>query len=63
MKYRLKQYNFKFDPKTFQKHIKFDKKVKKGKIKFILLKKIGHPVRLFLEDEKLLTKFLKYELK
>lgn len=63
IKYKLKQYNFKFDPKTFQKYIKFDKKVKKDKIKFVLLKKIGHPVRLFLEDETLLTKFLKYELK
>ena len=63
IKYKLEQYNLKFDPIAFQKKIKFDKKVKKNKIKFILLKKIGHPIRIFLEDTKLLTKFLKNELK
>ncbi len=61
--YKLEQYSLKLNYRIFLKHIKFDKKIKKDKIKFILLRKIGEPVRLFLKDEKLLTKFLKNELK
>ena len=61
--YKLEDYNLKISAKVFIKHIKFDKKIKKDKIKFILIQKIGKPVRIFLEDERLLTKFLKDELK
>jgi len=61
--YKLEDYNLKISPKVFIKHIKFDKKIKKDKIKFVLIQKIGKPVRIFLEDERLLTKFLKDELK
>ena len=43
--------------------MRFDKKVKNNKIKLILIKDIGSPVRLFLDDEKLLSNFLKNELK
>ena len=43
--------------------MKFDKKVKNNKIKLILIKDIGAPIRLFLQNEKLLSNFLKNELK
>ena len=43
--------------------MKFDKKVKNNKIKLILIKDIGSPIRLFVENEKLLSNFLKNELK
>ncbi len=61
--YKLSDYKIYIKPKTFLKLIKFDKKVRDNKIKFILLKDIGHPMRFFLGDEKLLSIFLKNELK
>ena len=61
--FKLNDYNLKISPKEFIKHIKFDKKAKNNKIKFILLKKIGTPVRIFLDNEDLLSKFLKNELR
>ena len=42
--------------------MKFDKKVKNNKIKLVLIKGIGDPVRLFLKDETILKKFLINEL-
>ena len=61
--FKLGDYNLNVSYKEFINHIKFDKKVKNGKIKFVLIKKIGVPVRIFLEDESLLSTFLKNELK
>ncbi len=61
--HKLSSYNIKISPERFLQHMKFDKKVKNSKIKLILIKDIGVPVRLFVEDEKLLSNFLKNELK
>ncbi len=61
--YKLRDYKINIKPKNFIKLMKFDKKVRENKIKFILLKNIGNPVRIFLEDENLLSIFLKNELK
>ena len=60
--FNLKYYKIKASPKEFLKHMKFDKKVKKNKIKLILIKDIGSPMRIFLEEEKKLSNFLKVEL-
>ena len=43
--------------------MRFDKKVKKNKIKLILIKDIGSPIRLFFRERKIIIKFLKNELK
>ena len=61
--YKLSDYNIRISPSSFLRHMRFDKKVKNKKIKLILIKDIGSPIRLFLEDEKLLSNFLKNELK
>ena len=61
--YKLSDYNIRISPKSFLRHMRFDKKVKNNKIKLILIKDIGSPIRLFLENEKLLSNFLKNELK
>ena len=61
--YKLSDYNIRISPKIFLRHMRFDKKVKNNKIKLILIKDIGSPIRLFLENEKLLSNFLKNELK
>ncbi len=59
----LKHYNININVEEFIRHIKFDKKIKKNKIKFILLNDVGKPVRFFLDNETLLENFLKGELK
>ena len=61
--YKLSDFNIRFSPQKFLRFMRFDKKVKNNKIKLILIKDIGSPVRLFLKDEKLLSNFLKNELK
>ena len=61
--YKLSDYNIRVSPQKFLRYMRFDKKVKNNKIKLILIKDIGSPVRLFLDDEKLLSNFLKNELK
>ncbi len=61
--FNLEHYNIKISPEEFLKHMRFDKKVKKNKIKLILIKDIGLPVRIFLEEEKKLSNFLKDELR
>ncbi len=61
--YKLSDYNISISQEKFLHHMRFDKKVKNNKIKLILIKDIGSPVRLFLENEKLLSNFLKNELK
>ncbi len=63
IRFKLKHYKINISPKQFLKHMKFDKKVKDSKIKLILIKDIGTPIRLFLNDEKILSNFLKNELK
>ena len=60
--FKLSDYNIRTSQKKFIQHMRFDKKVKNNKIKLILIKDIGSPVRLFLENEKLLSNFLKNEL-
>ena len=61
--YKLSDYSIKISPQSFLRHMRFDKKVKKNKIKLILIKDIGSPIRIFIENEKLLSNFLKNELK
>ena len=61
--YKLSDYNIRISLERFLRHMRFDKKVKNNKIKLILVKDIGSPVSFFLENEKLLSNFLKNELK
>ena len=60
--YKMIDYNLKINTKNFIKHLKFDKKIKNKKLKFILLKDIGVPFGYILEDEKILTDFLNEKL-
>ena len=55
-------YNLKFTPKEFIKHLRFDKKVKNSKLKFILLEQYGKTISYILYNEKLLVKFLEENL-
>ena len=60
--FRLLDYNLKFTPKEFIKHLRFDKKVKNSKLKFILLEQYGKTISYILYNEKLLVKFLEENL-
>ena len=60
--FRLSDYNLKFSSKEFIKHLRFDKKVKNNKLKFILLEQYGKTLSYTLNDEKLLIKFLEKNL-
>ena len=60
--FRLCDYNLKFSAKEFIKHLRFDKKVKNNKLKFILLEQYGKTLSYTLNDEKLLIKFLEKNL-
>ena len=60
--FRLSDYNLKFTPKEFIKHLRFDKKVKNSKLKFILLEQYGKTISYILYNEKLLVKFLEENL-
>jgi 3-dehydroquinate synthase len=60
--FRLSDYNLKFSHKEFIKHLRFDKKVKNNKLKFILLKQYGKTLSYTLNNEKLLIKFLETNL-
>ena len=60
--FRLSDYNLKFTPKEFIKHLRFDKKVKNSKLKFILLKQYGKTFTYILNNETLLVKFLEKDL-
>ena len=59
--YKLSDYNIKISPNLFLKHLKFDKKVKEKKIRFILLTDIGKVKVYKLIEEKVLLNFLKKE--
>ena len=60
--YKLKDYNISITTKKFIELLKYDKKVKANKIKFILLKDIGKSFSYTIEDEKILSKFFKENL-
>ena len=60
--FRLLDYNLRFTPKEFIKHLRFDKKVKNNKLKFILLEQYGKTLSYILYNEKLLVKFLETNL-
>ena len=60
--FRLSDYNLKFTYKEFIKHLRFDKKVKNNKLKFILLEQYGKTLSYILYNEKLLVKFLETNL-
>ena len=60
--FRLLDYNLRFTPKEFIKHLRFDKKVKNNKLKFILLEQYGKTLSYVLYNEKLLVKFLEKDL-
>ena len=60
--FRLSDYNLKFSSKEFIKHLRFDKKVKNNKLKFILLEQYGKTLSYTLNNEKLLVKFLEENL-
>ena len=60
--FRLSDYNLRFTPKEFIKHLRFDKKVKNSKLKFILLEQYGKTLSYILYNEKLLIKFLEKNL-
>ena len=61
--YKIKDYNLKITPRKFVEHIKYDKKIKNKKLKFILLQEFGRPFRYILDNEKILMNFFKEELK
>ena len=48
--------------KEFLNYLKFDKKIKGNKLKFILLQDIGKPISYILENEQILINFLDQEL-
>ncbi len=60
--YKIKDYNLKITPRKFVEHIKYDKKIKNKKLKFILLQEFGRPFRYILDNEKILMNFFKEEL-
>ncbi len=61
--YKTVDYGIKFSPELFIKHIKFDKKVKNNKLRFVLIKDIGKVKSFTLNNEKVLLEFLKNEIK
>ena len=60
--YKFSDYNIKLTPKLLLKHLKFDKKVREKKLRFILLSDIGKVKLYTLKDEKILLDFLKKEI-
>ena len=60
--YKLRDYKIKISPLNFLKHIKFDKKIKNNKMKFILLQDFAKPVAYVVKDEKILNNFLEKNL-
>ena len=57
--FELNDFGLKLSPKKFIEHMKFDKKINKDKLKFILLKQYGNTYSYMLENEKILIDFLK----
>jgi 3-dehydroquinate synthase len=60
--YKLKDYKIKISPKTFIKHLWFDKKVNNKKLKFILIKDFGKTKSYIVKNETEILKFLKNDL-
>ncbi len=60
--FKLSDFNLEFSSKEFIKHLRFDKKVKNSKLKFILLEHYGKTLSYTLYNEKLLIKFLEKNL-
>ena len=60
--YKLKDYGINLSVGKFIRHLKFDKKVKNDKIKFILLKECGKTHSYVLQNQKKLTVFLNQNL-
>ena len=60
--YKLRDYKIKISPLNFLKHIKFDKKIKNNKMKFILLQDFAKPIAYVVKDENILNNFLKKNL-
>ena len=60
--YKINDYNISASPNLFLKHLKFDKKVKEKKIRFILISDIGKVKVYKLNEEKILLDFLKKEV-
>ncbi len=61
--YNLEDYKIKISPKTFIKHLWFDKKVNNKKLKFILIKDYGKTKSHIIKNESEIFKFLKNDLK
>jgi 3-dehydroquinate synthase len=60
--YKLKDYGINLSVRKFIKYLKFDKKVKNDKIKFILLKECGKTRSYVLQNQKKLAVFLNQNL-
>tara|TARA_B100000886_G_scaffold115053_1_gene77444 strand:- start:872 stop:1978 length:1107 start_codon:yes stop_codon:yes gene_type:complete len=60
--YKLSSYKIKIPVVDFIKLLRFDKKIKQNKIKFILIKEIGKPIGYVVENEIMIRNFLKKEL-
>ena len=60
--YKLADYKIKISSLNFLKHIKFDKKIKNNKMKFILLQDFAKPVAYVVKDENILNNFLEKNL-
>ena len=60
--YKLTDFKIRMKTKEFLNYLKFDKKIKGNKLKFILLQDIGKPISYILENEQILINFLDQEL-
>ena len=60
--YKLSDYKIKISTANFLKHIKFDKKIKNNKIKFILLQDFAKPKIYIVKNESILKDFLQKNL-
>ena len=60
--YKLVDFKIRMTTKQFLNFLRFDKKIKGNKLKFILLQDIGKPVSYILKNEQILINFLDAEL-
>ena len=59
IKFKLKDYNISIKADKFIELLKYDKKVKDSRIRFILLKELGKPFSYTLDNEKVISDFFK----